>query len=118
MFDIASNPDAILAHHARLLIHDYTSSLETRDTLLPLPPRAVAGKPVGILGAGVGGLYTAVILQSLNVKVAGTRIQPPYIISLVSAKPGKILPLKKKKKMVQSRFMCTSTILQHIIFLS
>ena len=67
MFDIASNPDAILAHHARLLIHDYTSSHETRDTLLPLPPRAVAGEPVGILGAGVGGLHTAVILQSLNV---------------------------------------------------
>ena len=67
MFDIASNPDAILAHHARLLIHDYTSSHETRDTLLPLPPHAVAGEPVGILGAGVGGLHTAVILQSLNV---------------------------------------------------
>ena len=52
------------------MISDFTSTsrVEKRD-FLPLPPRALTDhvEPVGILGAGVGGLYTALILQSLNV---------------------------------------------------
>lgn len=70
MHDIAS-PDALFAHLGRAFISKYTSApVETRDsTFLTLPPRAQtdAEAPVGILGAGVGGLYTALILQSLNV---------------------------------------------------
>ena len=67
MRDIASSADAIFALHGRSLIQSYTSQFQSRDSLLPLPPRAQASEPVGILGAGIGGLYTAVILQSLNV---------------------------------------------------
>ena len=50
-------------------VKDYISkhpSGEKRD-IFSLPVRAVTDEPVGILGAGVGGLYTALILQSLNV---------------------------------------------------
>ena len=66
---VASGPGGhdIFEHVARSLIRDYTSQVEKR-AFLPLPPRAVTGDvPVGILGAGVGGLYSALILQSLNV---------------------------------------------------
>jgi hypothetical protein len=58
-----------LGYYGRRIIHDYTSgsSAGKREALLPLPARAVTDEPVGILGAGVGGLYTALILQSLNV---------------------------------------------------
>jgi hypothetical protein len=49
----------------------YTSRVDKRDVFFPLPPpsRAVTDnvEPVGILGAGVGGPYTALILKSLNV---------------------------------------------------
>ena len=69
MPDITTFPDDIFAHFGRSIIQEYVSSFpaEKRETFLPLPPRAVTDKPVGILGAGVGGLYTALILQSLNV---------------------------------------------------
>ena len=67
MHNIGSSPDDIFAHLGRLYIQKYTSPLEQREALLPLPPRAETNQPVGILGAGVGGLYTALILQSLNV---------------------------------------------------
>lgn len=66
MRDLASGA-AVLEHIGRNLIADYTHPLENRDTLFSLPPRAQSSQPVGILGAGVGGLYTALILQSLNV---------------------------------------------------
>ena len=64
--DIAGD---IFAHYARNIIHDYNSRVEKRDFFFPLPPRAVTDnvEPVGILGAGVGGLYTALILKSLDV---------------------------------------------------
>ena len=67
MHNIGSSPGDIFAHVGRHYIHKYTSPLEQREALLPLPPRAETNPPVGILGAGVGGLYTALILQSLNV---------------------------------------------------
>ena len=69
MPDITTSPDDIFAYLGRSIIQDYISSSpgENRESLLPLPPRAVTDEPVGILGAGVGGLYTALILQSLNV---------------------------------------------------
>ena len=46
-------------------------------------------------------------------KIGSVRYQHPYIISLVSAKPGKILPSVKKIFFlgVVSCFMCTSTTL-------
>ena len=66
---ITTSPDDILAYFGRSIIHEYISRSpgEKRTAFLPLPPRAVTDEPVGILGAGVGGLYTALILQSLNV---------------------------------------------------
>ena len=65
--DITS-PDDIFAHFGRSIIQEYVSSSPVeKQAFLPLPPRAVSDEPVGILGAGVGGLYTALILQSLNV---------------------------------------------------
>ncbi|KAF8153859.1 hypothetical protein B0H34DRAFT_661915 [Crassisporium funariophilum] len=57
-------PNDILAHHGRNLIQTYTSPLEDKD-IFPVIPKA--HDTVGILGAGVGGLYTALMLQSLNV---------------------------------------------------
>lgn len=70
MPDITS-PDDIFAHFGRSIIQEYVSSspVEKQEAfrVLPLPPRAVSDEPVGIMGAGVGGLYTALILQSLNV---------------------------------------------------
>ena len=59
----------VYAHVGQNIIQDYISGspVDKRDALFPLPPRALAQDPVGILGAGVGGLYTALILQSLNV---------------------------------------------------
>ena len=69
--DIVTSAGEIFDHLGRSIIHDYTRTTKVgkRDTLLPLPPRAVTDDvpPVGILGAGVGGLYSALILQSLNV---------------------------------------------------
>ena len=67
MLDITTSPDDIFAHFGRSIIQEYVSSVEKQEAFLPLPPRAVSDEPVGILGAGVGGLYTALILQSLNV---------------------------------------------------
>jgi len=66
MADIAS-PNAFFVHYGQSLMRHYGAPWQRRDTLLPLPPRAQGSEPVGILGAGVGGLYTALILQSLNV---------------------------------------------------
>lgn len=68
MADNASRA-AIFEHIGRNLISEYTtpSPLQSRDTQFSLPLPAQVSKPVGILGAGVGGLYTALILQSLNV---------------------------------------------------
>ena len=63
----STSPDGVFVQLARYYITKHISSLEKREALLPLPPRAETGAPVGILGAGVGGLYTALILQSLNV---------------------------------------------------
>lgn len=70
MPDITTSPDDIFAHYGRSIIQEYASAspMENREAaFLPLPPRAVTDDPVGILGAGIGGLYTALILQSLNV---------------------------------------------------
>ena len=59
----------VFAHYGRSIIRNFVSPGEKRDVFPPLPPRALTHnvEPVGILGAGVGGLYTALILQSLNV---------------------------------------------------
>ena len=57
------------SYFGRNIVHEYISlhhSAEKRE-IFSLPVRAVTDEPVGILGAGVGGLYTALILQSLNV---------------------------------------------------
>ena len=70
MADITTFPDDIFAYFGRSIIQEYISNSlpgVNRETFLPLPPRTVTDEPVGILGAGVGGLYTALILQSLNV---------------------------------------------------
>jgi NAD(P)-binding Rossmann-like domain len=66
MPDITS-PNDIFALFGRSIIQEYVSPMKKQGAFLPLPPRAVSDEPVGILGAGVGGLYTALILQSLNV---------------------------------------------------
>ena len=71
MPELATSPDSFFAQYGRYIIRDFTSepSVEKREAF-PLPPRALTDDvqpPVGILGAGVGGLYTALILQSLNV---------------------------------------------------
>lgn len=65
--EITSSAHAILDYYGRFLIRNYASPMEKREASLPLPPRAWSDEPVAILGAGVGGLYTALILQSLNV---------------------------------------------------
>ena len=57
----------LFVNYGRYIIRDYATPLDKRDIFPPLPPRALTDEPVGILGAGVGGLYTALILQSLNV---------------------------------------------------
>ena len=67
MADITTSPDDIFAYIGRSIIQEYVSPLEKQGAFLPLPPRALSDEPVGILGAGVGGLYTALMLQSLNV---------------------------------------------------
>ncbi|KAI5990294.1 amine oxidase [Pisolithus orientalis] len=68
-----------LAFYGRNIIEDYHASLTAK---LPLPSTAKTGsfdisdetlrffphKKVGILGAGVGGLYTALILDSLDIE--------------------------------------------------
>lgn len=69
--EIVRGPGDIFTYVGQSMIHDFTraSHVEKRSAFPPLPPRAWTGnaEPVGILGAGVGGLYTALILQSLNV---------------------------------------------------
>ena len=68
MPDITISPDDIFTHFGRSIIQEYVSNSPGEKRFgAPLPPRAVTGEPVGILGAGVGGLYTALILQSLNI---------------------------------------------------
>lgn len=67
MPNIATSPGDIFAHFGRSIIQEYVSPVEKQEAFFPLPPCAVSDEPVGILGAGVGGLYTALILQSLNV---------------------------------------------------
>ena len=70
MPDITTTPDDIFAYFGRSIIQEYVSSSpagKREEAFMPLPPPAVTDEPVGILGAGVGGLYTALILQSLNI---------------------------------------------------
>lgn len=67
MAGITTSPDDIFAHYGRSIIQEFASPLQKQEAFLPLPPRAVTDEPVGILGAGIGGLYTALMLQSLNV---------------------------------------------------
>ena len=67
--EVVSGASAIFALLGQHYILDHISQVEKRDVFPPLPPRAVTDDvaPVGIIGAGVGGLYTALILDSLNV---------------------------------------------------
>ena len=70
MPDITTTTDDIFAYFGRSIIQEYVSSSpggKREEAFMPLPPPAVTDEPVGILGAGVGGLYTALILQSLNI---------------------------------------------------
>ncbi|KAG2029886.1 hypothetical protein BDR03DRAFT_936773 [Suillus americanus] len=67
------------AHYARNLIQAFNNELKGTETLPPNIPRQLTApltqcqktaadtKPVGILGAGAGGLYTALILQDLGI---------------------------------------------------
>ena len=64
-----ASADDLFVQYGRAIVEKHISahSVEKREAF-PLPPRAVTSDaPVGILGAGVGGLYTALILQSLDV---------------------------------------------------
>ncbi|KAF4611779.1 hypothetical protein D9613_003929 [Agrocybe pediades] len=67
-YDGASQ-DAIFSHHGRSLISRYADGLE--DKAEASIERRAGGEDnngvVGIIGAGVGGLYSALILQSLNI---------------------------------------------------
>lgn len=47
------------------MIVDYTSNLGEKNG--SAPSVAPGGERVGILGAGIGGLYSALILQSLDI---------------------------------------------------
>jgi len=47
------------------VISDYTNNLGEKN--VSAPSRASGGERVGILGAGIGGLYSALLLQSLDV---------------------------------------------------
>jgi NAD(P)-binding Rossmann-like domain len=68
MTGLVAHSDDIFAQLGRYYITQHVSGSEKREVLLPLPPRAVTDDvSVGILGAGVGGLYTALMLQSLDV---------------------------------------------------
>jgi heterodisulfide reductase subunit A-like polyferredoxin len=61
----AQSRDRIFEHHARSVILNYTNTLE--DKKAPAPYRSPGGERVGIIGAGMGGLYSALILQSLDI---------------------------------------------------
>ncbi|KEP45817.1 flavin containing amine oxidase [Rhizoctonia solani 123E] len=60
------------AHHGRNIILNHFSTNFPDHENMPLPPMSAhtavtAPLPVGILGAGAGGLYTALILQDLDI---------------------------------------------------
>src|SRR4051812_23237931 len=57
----------ILAHYARTIMERRTDTLKEKPAPKPSAPRAGDSNVVGIMGAGVGGLYTAIMLQSLDV---------------------------------------------------
>nr|QAA96039.1 L-amino acid oxidase 4 [synthetic construct] len=61
----AESRDQIFQHHARSVISGYTNTLGEKNISVPSSPPG--GERVGILGAGIGGLYSALILQSLDV---------------------------------------------------
>ena len=69
----AEDGEAIYALHARSIItnflkpaqHAKPTSLSLAKPIIPSPPKAT--DVVGILGAGVGGLYTALMLESLKI---------------------------------------------------
>lgn len=69
---------AIAKHHARHLPKLEGQPLPPLEKLVALNP-VTAANPVCIVGAGVAGLYTAMILQSLNI---------PYTILEVSGFNG------------------------------
>ncbi|KAG1817807.1 hypothetical protein DFJ58DRAFT_833334 [Suillus subalutaceus] len=99
------------AHYARNLIQAFDNELKGTETLPPSVPRpltapltqnrkitdissvgligisdAALQKPVGILGAGAGGLYTALILQDLGI--------PYHIIEAQGKVGGRLLTYK------------------------
>ena len=67
-----------LAFYGRNIIQDHHTSLKARLPFEACPPnsfdvsddqlRFLPEKKVGILGAGIGGLYTALILDSLDIE--------------------------------------------------
>jgi len=61
----AQSRGRILDHHGRSMIVHYTNTLEEKPAPAPNLPKA--GEKVGILGAGMGGLYSAIMLQSLGI---------------------------------------------------
>jgi len=63
-FDAASR-DKIFSHFGRSMINRYASTLDDKKS--PHPASSKAGEVVGIVGAGVGGLYAAIMLESLGV---------------------------------------------------
>jgi len=61
----AQSRNSIFQHHARSMILNYTNTLKEKQA--PAPFRSPGGERVGIIGAGMGGLYSALMLQSLGV---------------------------------------------------
>lgn len=61
----AESRERIFQHHARSVISGFTNTLDEKNASAPYS--SPGGERVGILGAGIGGLYSAVILQSLGV---------------------------------------------------
>ena len=61
----AQSRDRIFQHLARSVISNYTNTLDEKDD--PTPHLFPGGERVGIVGAGMAGLYSALILQSLDV---------------------------------------------------
>lgn len=59
----AGSRDRIFQHHARSMIKTYTDTLGENNA----PSSNSGDERVGILGAGIGGLYSALILQSLDI---------------------------------------------------
>lgn len=57
----------IFSHFARSMIVRYAAKLEEKSRPPVLPKPRINEDLVGILGAGVGGLYTALMLESLGV---------------------------------------------------